>query len=62
MLKKYQQSLIETKKSIKQKGKWAEIAEDMHKESPLHGLSEELNEISREFRDGFAFKHDELYT
>ena len=42
-----------------QKGKWAKIAERIHKESPLHGLSDELNKSSREFRDNFSFKHDE---
>ena len=59
MLEKYEQSLSETTTPTKKKSKWAKIAEDMHNESPLHGLSEELNAISKEFRDDFSFKHDE---
>jgi hypothetical protein len=39
-------------------GRWAKIADDMHKDSPLHGLSDEVNKASQEFRDNFAFNHD----
>ena len=59
MLKKYQDSLSKAKTPTKQKGKWAKIAEDAHRESPLRGMSDELNKYSKEFRDNFAFKHDE---
>ena len=58
IIEKYEQSLSKTTIPTKQKGKWAKFAEKAHRESPLKGMSEELNKLSREFRDEFAFEHD----
>ena len=57
-LERFNQSLFETNTSNKQKGRWAKFAEEIKQEKLLYGLSEEVNNYSREFRDNFAFKHD----
>lgn len=49
-------SLIETGK---QPSKWALLAENIHKESPLKGHGEDLLKLVHEFREDFAFKHDD---
>lgn len=35
------------------KSKWALLAQRIHEESPLCGMSDKLNELSRQFRDNF---------
>ena len=59
MLEKYRDSSKVSSAPIKQKGKWTEIAEKIHRESPLHGLSEEVNKSSRKIRENFAFGDSE---
>ncbi len=58
MIEKYRDAIQETSTLTKQRSKWVTIAEEIHDESPLHGLSREVNEASQKFRDHFAFKHD----
>lgn len=38
--------------------KWAQIAQEAHETSPLHGLSAYVLDCSQEIRDDFAFHHD----
>lgn len=38
-----------------EENKWVRFAEEMHRESPLRGRSEELTARDREFRDRFSF-------
>ena len=59
IIEKYEQSLSEKTAPTKQKGKWAKLVAEIKEEKLLYGLSEEMNKNSREFRDNFAFKHDE---
>ena len=59
MLEKYRDLSTISPTVIEQKGKWAKIAQKIHKESPLHGLSEEVNKSSREIRENFAFNDSE---
>ncbi|MEO5327830.1 MAG: hypothetical protein H7829_06255 [Magnetococcus sp. THC-1_WYH] len=58
MLEKYRDTIQKTSTLTEKKSKWSTIAEEIHNESPLHGLSREVNEASQEFRDHFYFKHD----
>lgn len=40
-------------------GKWAAFALRVHNESPLRGMSQYIQESSREFREDFAISKDE---
>ena len=42
-----------------EENKWTRFAEEMHRESPLRGRSEEVNARVREFRDSFSFDGEE---
>ncbi|MBF0526949.1 MAG: hypothetical protein HQK56_17830 [Deltaproteobacteria bacterium] len=37
------------------KGRWAKVVERLSQEDSLKGMSEEVNRLSREFRDDFSF-------
>ncbi|MDY0095494.1 MAG: hypothetical protein RBT80_22595 [Candidatus Vecturithrix sp.] len=39
--------------------KWAKIAQEAHKESPLEGLNAHILRCSQEIRDHSEFKHDQ---
>lgn len=40
------------------KGKWKKLADRIHRENILNGMGEEVDRLSRKFRDEFEFKHD----
>jgi hypothetical protein len=42
-----------------EENKWACFAEEMHRESPLRGKSEEFITRVRQFRDEFSFNREE---
>jgi len=58
VLEKHRQQFDQTTPKQKTSGKWRNIAEEFHRESPLHGLSDEVNKASRDFRDNFSFNND----
>ena len=41
--------------SITKPSKWSEFAKRIHQESPLEGVSEDVNKLFREFRDNCSF-------
>lgn len=45
--------------SKNKQSKWAKIAHKAHTESPLKGLGNQVIADSKEFRDGFLFRHDQ---
>ena len=59
-LESHKKTLLKTSSPTKEKGRWAKFAEEIKKEKLLYGLSEEVNKYSQEFRDNFAFKHDDM--
>ncbi|MBF0344313.1 MAG: antitoxin family protein [Nitrospirae bacterium] len=46
-------------KETEQTSKWARLAEEMRRESPLRGHSADLLKLIQEFREDFTFRHDE---
>ena len=59
IIEEYEESLKISSAPVNQNGKWADLVAKIKEEKLLYGMSEEINKSSKEFRDNFAFKHDE---
>ncbi len=51
--------MLDSKQGKRKKSRWALFSERIRKNPPLRGAGEYVRQCSKEFREDFAFKHDE---